>query len=542
MCNPKIIMPPCYSKRKNGEVMKIEQKQIAALYCRLSKHEDAKIESNSIANQKATLLKAAQTYGYDHIQFFIDDGYSGTVFERPALKDLEEAIQAGLVSAVIVKDVSRLGRDYLKVGHFIEHFFPLYNVRFIAVTGGIDSTTNSTDFLPLYSVMDEWYARDISRKLKTMYQARAAKGEPIDYPVYGYTKVQDNPKYWEPEPNAAVVVQRIFHLALTGYGIVQIAGLLETEKILTPTYYRLSQGKKCSGRAGLNPYRWAYSTIAQILSRQEYCGDVINKKTYSHSLRDNKRRKSSAENRIILKDVHEPIVERSIWEYVQQKRIRNKTIRKARKPTLFSGFLRCGDCESNLHYHFNQMNPAIEYYNCSNYVGNRGTCSDTHYIRLDYLEDRVLNEINTLLSTVHNDWDSFIHTLEQQKLSESQTQEKLLASEHKTLMKRQEELSSVIARLYEDKIKDEIDDETYHLLSNQFKSERGDNRQKIQMLQERIQYNQIAIARTTRFLETISRHVQIEKITRDILHHCLSLNKQEHALLEFCMHALLSGR
>ena len=212
-----------------------------------------------------------------------------------------------------------------------------------------------------------------------------------------------------------------------------------------------------------------------------------------------------------------PIIERSIWEYVQQKRISNKVVRKARKPSLFSGFLRCGDCESNLHYHFNQKNPSIEYYNCSNYVGNRGTCSDTHYIRLDYLEKRVLEEINTLLSSIHSDWDGFIRTCEQQKLSEIQVQEKILVAEHRTLISRQEELASIIARLYEDKIKGEIDDETYHLLTNKFKSERGDNRQQIQVLQERIQYNQTAIEMMKRFWDTIAHHSQIDKITREAL-------------------------
>ena len=491
--------------------------KIAALYCRLSKHEDAKIESNSIANQKITLLKAAQSYGYEHTQFFIDDGYSGTVFQRPALKDLEEAIQAGLVEAVIVKDVSRLGRDYLKVGHFVEHFFPMNSVRFIAVSGGIDSSTNSTDFLPLYSVMDEWYARDISRKLKTMYQTRVTKGEPVGMPVYGYTRAQDNPKYWEPDPEAAVVVQRIFHLALRGFGIEQIASTLEQEKILTPTHYRLSKGKKCAGRASPYPYRWAASTIAQILGRQEYCGDVVNLKTYSHSLRDNKRHMTSAENRSILKNVHEAIVERSIWEAVQQKRSREKNIRKARKPSLFSGFLRCGGCGSNLNYHFNQKNPSIEYYNCSNYVGNRGTCPNTHYVRLDYLEHCVLDEINALLLTVHNDWDNFVYTLEQQKLSEIQLQEKVLTTEHKTIIKRQDELASITVQLYEDKVKGELDDETYHLLSNKFKSERSTNQQRLHLLQEEIQGNQSALDEVERFSETIARHSQIGALTREVL-------------------------
>lgn len=496
----------------------MKKQQIAALYCRLSKHEDAKIESNSIANQKTALLKAAQSYGYEHTQFFIDDGYSGTGFDRPALKQMEEAIQAGIISTVIVKDVSRLGRDYLKIGHYIEHLFPLHNVRFIAIGGGIDSNTNSTDFLPLYSVMDEWYARDISRKLKIMYRTRAAKGEPIGLPVYGYVKSQENPKHWEPDPKAAPVVQRIYHLALTGYGVEQIASFLEKEKILTPTHYRLSQNKNCGGRKGLNPYKWASSSIAQILSRQEYCGDVIGLKTYSNSLRDNKRRHNSRDKQIVLKNVHEPIIERSIWEYVQQKRQQNKRMRKARKQSLFSGFLRCGSCGSNLHYHFNQNNPSIEYYNCSNYIGNRGTCPNTHYVRLDYLTEHILYEINFLLVNARNDWNSFAQTIQTHKLAQAEEVQEILSAKYKVLSARQKQLAAITAKLYEDKIAGEIDDETYSLLSNTFKSERGDNRQKCQQLQEHIQCNQNAVDGVEHFLNTLATYSTIEELTREVLH------------------------
>lgn len=431
---------------------------------------------------------------------------------------MQDAIQAGHVSAVIVKDVSRLGRDYLKAGHFIERLFPMHNVRFIAISGGIDSNTTSMDFLPLYSVMDEWYARDISRKLKTMYQARAAKGEPIGIPVYGYTKLPEAQRRWEPDPNTAVVVQKIYHLALFGYGVQQIASMLEIEKILTPAHYRISKNGKCGRRKSLAPYKWASSTVAQILSRQECCGDVVNLKTYSNSLRDSKRRKNSHNKMVVLKDVHEPIIERPVWEHVQQKRANNRNTRKARKQSLFSGFLRCGDCGSNLHYHFNQGNPSIEYYNCSNYVGNRGTCPDTHYVRLDFLKRQVLEEINKLLSLAHDVLADFTASIEKQCLVQARETEYQLNAEYRVLAKRQEELTFIIAQLYEDKISGNVDGETYSLLSMKFKSERGDNRQKSQQLQEQIQHGQTIADGIARFTNVLTTHSQTEELTREVIH------------------------
>lgn len=235
--------------------------QIAALYCRISKNNHLHDENNSIAHQKALLQKTAAQYGFEHTRFFIDNGVSGTTFDRPALKRLVDAIQADQICAVLVKDISRLGRDYLKVGYYLEQFFPQHHVRFIAVSGGIDSNNNSTDFLPLYSVMDEWYAKDVSRKMRLMYQSRAAAGIPIGIPIYGYMKAPDHSKAWIPDREAAAVVQRIYQLAFRGYGPEQIAGILESDRILTPNHYRIAQGGKRKSRA-LMPYHWGTSIIA----------------------------------------------------------------------------------------------------------------------------------------------------------------------------------------------------------------------------------------------------------------------------------------
>lgn len=311
-----------------------------------------------------------------------------------------------MVCAVLVKDISRLGRDYLKIGYYLERFFPQYNVQFIAVSGGIDSNTNSTDFVPLYSVMDEWCARDISRKMRLMYQSRASSGVAIGAPVYGYAKPKEKSEPWEIDYDAAIVVQHIYRLAFLGHESEQIAKMLEADRILTPAHYHLKNGRNRTP-SSVNPYHWGSTTVTKILCNREYCGDVVNLKTYSNSHKDKKRRENTVENMVILQDVHEAIIDRSFWEYIQYKQNLHKMRRKSGKQSLFSGFLRCGDCGRNLHYHLNQANPSIEYYNCSNYVGNRGTYLNTHYVRLDLLSARVLDELQRLIQAAKNNgfWD-----------------------------------------------------------------------------------------------------------------------------------------
>ena len=488
--------------------------KLAALYCRISKSDYAHDESNSIANQKVMLERTAAQHGFEHTQFFVDDGYSGTVFDRPTLKRLEDAIKADRISAVVVKDISRLSRDYLKVGHYLEKLFPQHNVRFISVGGGIDSNTNSTDFLPLYSVMDEWYAKDISRKIRMMYQSRASSGVPIGQPVYGYIKASDHNKFWTVDTETAEVVRYIYQLAFQGYGSEQIAGILENAKILTPSYYRQTNGGKRMPKSA-TPYRWAASTVAKILRSQKYCGDIVNLKTYSNSYKDKKRHESPREKMAILRNVHEPIIERSFWEYIQSKLNNLKSRKRAGKQSLFSGFLRCGDCGSNLHYHFNQTNPSIEYYNCFNYTGNRGTCPDTHYVRLDNLTEWVRCEINQLIASSKE--KSFWDTVSEQKSIDASQQIEAMTSEAQMAAKRQGELSKLLTLAYEDKVKGVIDDETFTLLVSGFKKERDQLRLQNQQIQEKLEAARNFQNGLDYFQELISEQAPITELTRDIV-------------------------
>jgi site-specific DNA recombinase len=495
---------------KEGNNM--SEHKVVALYCRISKNLSGMNISDSIENQKQLLSKVALQYGYTRTRFFIDDSISGSTFDRPALKELEAAIQANQVCAVMVKDISRLGRDYLKVGYYLEQFFPQHNVRFIAVSGGIDSSDNSTDFVPLYSVMDEWYARDISRKIRLMYQARATAGIPVGTPIYGYKCNTDNPKQWMPDKNVAVVVQQIYQMAFCGHGTEQIARFLDEHEVLTPSMYH-AKGRMNAQKGNC----WSATTVAKILRDQRYCGDVVNLKTYSNSYKDKKRHINTPENMVVMKNIHEPIIERSLWEYIQCKLETRKTRQKAGDQSLFSGFLRCGDCGSNLHYHFNHVNPKIEYYNCSNYVGNRGTCPNTHYVRLDDLTDYVLSELNQLICRSNGTY--FWYEIKSQKNIQAQKEITSRKDELKENAQRQKTISDLLRSAYEDKVSKTIDDEIFLILSDSYKKERGELRDQELYLQSQLDILQNEQCRMRLFQDELSEQKEIYHLTRDILGH-----------------------
>ena len=360
----------------------------AFLYERLSRDDNLEGESYSIGNQKKLLTKVAKEKGYTNLVHFLDDGISGVTMDRPGFVEMIQQLEQGRAAAVFVKDLSRLGRNYIEVGRLTEEFFPEHDIRLVAVSDNIDTAEGENELAPIRNLFNEWYARDISKKRRISNKIKGNAGEPMGQPPYGYIKDSNNPKRWIVDDEAAQVVRRIYSMTLEGYGTEQIAAQLEKDEILTPRAYWLKKGIKRPGKGKQQPAtKWNSSTVTKILSLQEYCGDILNFKTYSKSYKNKKRLENDRENWVIFKDVHEPIIERSVFEQVQQKRGK---IRKRRtnegEHNMFSGLLVCADCGSNLHFHFNQGNPEIKYFNCSNYKGNRGSCTSTHYVRVDFLE------------------------------------------------------------------------------------------------------------------------------------------------------------
>lgn len=340
----------------------------------------------------------AKDMGYTNIVTFVDDGVSGVTMDRPGFNEMMRQLEEGKASALFVKDLSRLGRNYIEVGRLMEEFFPEHDIRLVAVSDNIDTAEGENELAPIRNLFNEWYARDISKKRLISNKIKGNAGEPMGPPPFGYMKDRENPKHWIIDEEAAQVVRRIFSMILDGYGTEQIASIFESEGILTPRAYWLKKGIRKPGRAKQQPStKWNASTIVNILTLQEYCGDVLNFKTYSKSYKNKKRIPNDRENWAIFKDVHESVIDRVIWEQVQEKRgkIRRRKPKDGER-NMFCGLLVCADCGHNLNYHFNQGNHDIKYFNCSNYNSGRGSCTSTHYIRVDFLEQVVLGEIRRL--------------------------------------------------------------------------------------------------------------------------------------------------
>ncbi len=457
----------------------IEPMNITALYCRLSRDDGMEGESNSISNQKMLLTKYANDNDFPNPIHYIDDGYTGTNFNRPAFKKMISDIEDGLVTTVIVKDMSRLGREYLQVGYYTEQYFPSKDVRFIAINDGVDSTTGDDDMAPFRNVMNELYAKDISKKVRSSRRLRGNAGEPLSQPPYGYIKDPNNNKRWIIDLEPAAIVKRIYTLAAEGKGNETIARILQEDKILTPNAYFRSKGINRGGKnTQQNPYKWEKNTIAVILTNQEYCGDIINFKTYSKSFKNKKRVKVPPELWKIFSDVHEPIIDRNAWLIVQEKISNSK--RRAPKPkngdkNMFCDLLYCADCGNKMWYNVNHGSTDIPHFKCSNYKGYRGTCNNTHYIRVDSLELIVKNELRRLLEYYKNDAEQFEKIIEQKVTENISEKKKILESDLHKYKLRNEQLLTLVEKLFEENIIGKISDTWFKQLSNKYANEQESN-------------------------------------------------------------------
>ena len=496
------------------------QEKITAIYCRLSRDDDLAGDSNSIIHQKDMLTRYARERDFPNVSVYSDDGWSGTNFERPDWKRLISDIEAGKVGIVLVKDLSRVGRDYLRVGFYTEVTFPQNGVRFIAVNNGVDSANQSeNDFAPFLNIMNEWYARDISKKRRISNKIKGNAGEPMGQPPYGYIKDPNDPKHWIVDDEAAQVVRRVYSMTLEGFGTEQIATQLEKDGVLTPRVYWLTKGIKRPGKGKQQPpTKWNSSTITKILSLQEYCGDILNFKTYSKSYKNKKRIDNDRENWVVFQDVHEAIIERAVYEQVQQKRGK---IRKRRtnngEHNMFSGLLVCADCGSNLHFHFNQGNPEIKYFNCSNYKGNRGTCTSTHYVRVDFLEEVVLGEIRRLTKFASLYEDEFVKAVIGHSQQAEQTDRKLKEKELRTLLARDEELDGLFERIYEDNVSGKLSDDRFAKMSRRYEEEQKELAEKIKKIRSEIEKQSSRSMTTDMFIGLVRKYTRARKLTPRML-------------------------
>ena len=501
---------------------KTTEQGITALYCRLSRDDGAEGDSNSVANQKRMLSKYAKENGFVNTRFYVDDGYTGTNFNRPGFKQMLEDAELGYISTIIVKDMSRFGRDYLGVGKYTETVLPDLGVRFIAINDGVDSADGENELAPFKNIMNEMYARDISRKVRSAHRIRGNAGEPLGPPPYGYIMDPNNPKHWIIEPEAASVVREIFKMSLEGKGNETIARILTERKVLNCTYYWKARGDNRNGRKWQeDPYKWKDATINSILKRVEYCGDLVNFKTYSKSFKNKQRFKNPEEKHVIFHGAHDPIIDRDTFELVQK--MHGKTKRRAPKKengekSIFADLLYCADCGHKLWFHVNTINRSIRFFSCSNYAKDyRGTCQTRHYIREDALFEVVRLELRRLSAFLREDEEAFAEILAKRTGAEAKAERSVLEEELRKARQRLELVGTLYEKLYEDNATGKVTDEWYSHMSLKYETERIELKVKIEDLDKKLKAFRTAEKNNEYFIRAVRRFMDMDTLTAPLL-------------------------
>ena len=496
----------------------LNQEEITALYCRLSQDDKQEGDSNSIINQKKILKKYALDRGYTNIQFYIDDGVSGTTFNRAGFQSMIADVEAGKVKRVIVKDMSRLGRDYLQVGMYTEIFFPEHDVHFIAVNDGVDSNQEDNEFTPFRNIINEWYAKDTSKKIRAVKRSKGMAGEHIgSHPPYGYMKNPENKKEWIIDEEAAEVVREIFRLCVGGYGPTRIAHILTERKILCPTYYALEKGGKPRTALPADKYTWNGPVVAKILDRMDYLGHTVNFKTHVKSYKVHKTIYNSPDQWKVFEGTHEAIIDKETFEIVQKIRAGKRRPTRMGEMPMFSGLLYCADCGRKLSFHRKADEPAEKHhYLCENYRSNTANCT-MHYIRNVVVERIVLENLKEVIQYVSNYEDEFVRMVmdadvRQKNRELAQKKKKLIE-----LQKRIGELDTIFQRIYEDNITGKLSDERFMKMSKGYEDEQHTLQAEADKIQNELQQEEKKSVDVKRFLAIVKKYTDLTELTPEIL-------------------------
>ena len=494
--------------------------KFTALYERLSRDDELVGESNSIKNQKQLLESYAHKNGYSPIRHFTDDGVSGTTFEREGFQAMIAEVEAGNVSAVIVKDMSRFGRDYLKVGFYTEVMFKEKGVRFIAINNGIDSANQQdSDFTPFLNIINEWYAKDTSKKIRAVMKSKGEAGEYLcTNPPYGYMKDPDNKKRWIVDGEAAEVVKRIFALCLDGYGPSQIARILKEDKFITPTIHFQRTGRATRNTPPDNLYDWDNKTVAGILERPEYQGHTVNFKTYKQSYKSKKTCYNPEEKWLVFENTHEAIIDADTWARVQELRKNKRRPTRTGKTNMFSGIVRCADCGEKLIYCTSKNFEARQdHFVCStSRLKGKEVCS-THFIRVVVLEQGVLAHMRWTIACVANHEEQFRKAMGAKQKAEAK---KELAAKRRQLTqgeRRIEELDRLFKRIYEDNANGKLSDSRFQMLSNDYEQEQEELREKLLRLNEEITEQEEQSENIDRFISKVQKYLDLDELTPSVL-------------------------
>ena len=492
------------------------QNLITALYPRLSHEDELQGESNSISNQKRILESYAKQNGFTNLQWYTDDGYSGANFQRPGFQAMLADIEAGKVGTVIVKDMSRLGRNYLQVGMYTDMIFPQRGVRFIAINDGVDSAQGDNDFAPLRNIFNEWMVRDTSKKIKAVFRSKGMSGKPItSQPVYGYLKGEDGRFIVDEE--AAPVVKQIFSLCLAGNGPTKIARILTEQQIPTPGTLEYRRTGSTRRYYPDYPYKWATNTIVHILERKEYLGHTVNFKTEKVSYKVKSSVENPEEKQVIFENTHEPIIDLATWERVQELRKQRKRPNRYDEVGLFSGLLFCADCGSVLYQQrYENKTRKQDCYICGNYKKRTHDCT-AHFIRTDLLTAGVLSNLRKVTSYAAKHEARFMKLLIEQNEDGGKRRNAAKRKELDAAEKRIAELSAIFKRLYEDSVTGRISDERFAELSADYEAEQRQVREHAAELQAELSKAQEASVNAERFMNIVRRHISFEELTHTLL-------------------------
>ena len=496
----------------------LESDKITALYCRLSRDDEMAGKSNSIVNQKSILSKYANENKFHNIRFFVDDGYSGTNFTRPAFMEMMELAENGAISTIIVKDHSRLGRNRLVVEQLLEEDFVKLGIRYIAIMDNIDSSKGLNDFLPIQDWFNEMHSKNTSQKVRAVLKNKGDSGISLANNVpYGYKKDENDKTKWVIDEPSAKVVREIFSLFVQGYGTCEIARILTERKVLIPLAYYASIGRKSKIVSEENKYRWCNVTIAGILDRQEYIGDTINFKCTTRSYKDKTRVELPKEDRKIFKNTHEPIIDEHTWEIAQQLRGNRKKYAKSGKKSIFSGLLFCSDCGQKMYFQSPVTDlKAKDHYRCSSYKHDTKTCT-SHYISDDVLQSLVLENVQRTIAYLKNYEDFFV---KEQLNKNLKNEAKELAQTKKEIEKSKSriiEIDNLFQHIYEDNLSGKLSDERFRRLSYNYDKEQQELKQKIEQLKEKLNTTENKSENLNQFLINVKKYTEIKELSIEIL-------------------------
>ena len=492
--------------------------KITALYCRLSRDDEQDGLSGSIMNQQTILEKYAQENGFQNTRVFIDDGWSGTNFARPAFTEIMELAEKGLIGTLIVKDHSRLGRNRLIVGQLLEEGFDSLGVRYIAIMDNIDTAKGISDLVPMQDLFNEWHAKNTSQKVRNVFKSKGMSGAPLTTnPPFGYLKDPESKNGWIIDEAAAKTVRQIFAWCVDGLGPTQIAKRLKTAKVPTPTEHWSNIGRNCSKPPAI-PYNWCSATVADILSKQEYCGDTVNFRSTTKSFENKKKIERPPEEWQIFKDTHPAIIDRETFALVQELRKHRRRPTKSGIVSPFSGLLYCADCGEKLYYSVtNNYKREQAYFFCSSYRKNSEVCS-AHYIRERVVEQIVLESMQRILLNVQAFEKEFAR---KQMDCYTEDKKKQLAAKRRELSKAKKriaEIDALIQKIYEDNASGKLSDERYATLSLSYEEEQKTLKSAVPEMQAYLETETDKTESLQKFVQKVKQITELQALTPELIH------------------------